>query len=660
MMRRLTLILSLILFAVLCAAPVNAQPEPRTYQPYTPANGDFPNPERGFYHQGEPLWLNLERNPYTLDQMLNLRANQAISVMRWYLLMDELVAVDVIPEETLTYIDSQFDMAREAGMKVIPRVAYNFPQGGTYPYTEPDATLARTLSHISQLTPVLVANADVIAFMEIGFVGAWGEWHSSTNGHVDEGTGINDNSRAIISALLAALPSDRMVAMRYAGYKQQLYGNSPLTAQQAFSGIPQARMGAHNDCFLASNTDWGTYPEGAQARAALRQYISDDNQFLPQGGETCNNNSEAAPYVGCDNAVSDLKLLRFSVLNILYHEDVLQGWRDGGCFESIAKRLGYRLELVESTLPSKIAAGKSLHLNLRLKNVGFASPYNPRGFEIVLRSQADGSLHRPTLANTPDPRRWLPDLGTFTLDIQAGLAGDLPAGTYDVLLNLPDPAPLLYGRPDYSIRLANQGVWEAVTGFNDLLVDLIVTAPTVGVTSELLTNGGFEEALTAWAVTRPVGKPDNDKVVCGGLGAVGTDCAFLFKGGVGERTRLTQIVTLTGGQISASDVLSVTLNYSSRKPSNALSVKIIAQPTGAASEQVIALRATQFTRTTTHKTMPVYDVRTVTLPASMSDSALDSLTLRVQFKNTSGKLYLDDIHLSVTTPSVRGGVLPLP
>jgi len=658
-MRRTVFILSLLVLSLIFAAPVSAQSEPRTFKQYTPANGNFPNPERGFYHQGEPLWMDLERNPYTFNQMVTLREEQGITVMRWYLLIDELVDVDTIPAETLEYIDSQFDLAREAGMKVIPRVAYNFPVGGEYPFTDPDAPLARTLSHISQLTTVLESNADVIAFMEIGFVGAWGEWHSSTNLNVDDETGINDNSRAIITALLDALPSERMIAMRYAGYKQQLYGDAPLTAEQAFTGTPQARMGAHNDCFLASNTDWGTYPENAQKRAALRQYLSDDNQYVPQGGETCNNDSEAAPYIGCDNAVSDLELLRFSVLNILYHPGVLNGWRTQGCFDSIAKRLGYRLQLVESTIPSKIAAGQSLHLNLRLKNTGFASPYNPRGFEIILRSHADGSLYRPTLTTIPDPRRWLPDLGTFTLDIQTALAGDFPAGTYDVLLNLPDPAPLLYDRPEYSIRLANQGVWEPETGFNDLLVDVTVSAASVGVTSDVLINGGFEDALTAWTVSRPIGKPDNDKVVCGGLGAAGSDCAFLFKGGAGERTRLVQTVTLTGGQVSASDTLSVSLNYSSRLAANKLSVKIIAQPTGAAAEQVMALPVAQFTRTTT-LTTPVYDVRTATLPISLNDSALDSLTIQVQFKSTSGKLYLDDVRLMVTTPGVRGGVLPLP
>jgi len=48
------------------------------------------------------------------------------------------------------------------------------------------------------------------------------------------------------------------------------------------------------------------------------------------------------------------------------------------------------------------------------------------------------------------------------------LPSTVEPGTYQLLLNLPDPEPTLKGRPEYSIRLANAGVWEAATGYNNL------------------------------------------------------------------------------------------------------------------------------------------------------------------------------------------------
>ena len=48
----------------------------------------------------------------------------------------------------------------------------------------------------------------------------------------------------------------------------------------------------------------------------------------------------------------------------------------------------------------------------------------------------------------------------------------MPAGQYQLLLELPDP--LLANRPEYSIRLANEGTWDAVTGLNNLNATITV------------------------------------------------------------------------------------------------------------------------------------------------------------------------------------------
>lgn len=467
---RLIRLLSITLLVLCLSSLTIAQISPRQTITYEFAKANFPNPERGFFDQNGPLLMGAGRNPQQVDTLRALRS-KGISLVRWYFYIDEFRGSS-IPADTLTFIDSQFDVVRAAGLKVIPRFAYNSPVGGQYPFYDPDATLKRVLNHIGQIKPILQENADVIAFMEIGYVGAWGEWHSSTHELVNDDTGINDKSRQIVAALMDALPSNRMVAMRFPFYKQELYGLAPLTDAEAFNQTPKARMGGHNDCFVSSYTDVGTYPEPTAERTAVRQFVHDDNRFVPQGGETCSAGSEAYPYIQCSNAKSDLAYLRYSTLNILYHPDVLNLWRSQGCFPTIARKLGYRLRMISTTAPVTAAAGNPYNIAITLRNMGYAAPYNPRGFEIVLRSHTTGELYRPALANVPDPRRWLPDLKAFTLDISMTLPANLPNGVYDVLLNLPDPAPTLYGHPEYSIRLANKKVWESSTGFNDLRYDL--------------------------------------------------------------------------------------------------------------------------------------------------------------------------------------------
>lgn len=439
---------------------------------YRPSDDNFSNPERGFYHQDAPMWLDIDRVPQSADELRELREVYHISMVRFYFLIDEF-RDEPITSEALAYIQAQFDAVRDAGFKMIPRFAYNFPQGGEYPYQEPDAPLERVLAHIDQLMPILRKNADVIAFMEIGFVGGWGEWHSSTNNLVDEEMGLNDASRTIIEALLNALSPERMIAMRYLPYKMDLYGEQPLTSEQAFSSIPQARMGYHNDCFLASPTDWGSYSEDETIRQQQKTFLRVDNQYVPQGGETCNIGEDAQPYVHCENALQELAYLRFSTLNRDYHPDVLALWQEEGCYDEIAMRLGYRLRLIQAQIPYQFMVGEIANITITLQNDGFASPYNPRGFEVILRA-SDGIRYPFSVSESHDPRHWLPDLGVIELPIQITLPEDMPSGEYDVLLHLPDSTPSLYGNPAYSIRFANEDVWESETGLNYLVTTTVI------------------------------------------------------------------------------------------------------------------------------------------------------------------------------------------
>jgi hypothetical protein len=71
-----------------------------------------------------------------------------------------------------------------------------------------------------------------------------------------------------------------------------------------------------------------------------------------------------------------------------------------------------------------------------------------------------------TLVFTTEVRKWLP--GDVTVRQSFKLPAGIVAGTYEVLLNLPDGYNTLRNMPAYSIRLANNNVWESTTGYNNL------------------------------------------------------------------------------------------------------------------------------------------------------------------------------------------------
>ena len=105
-----------------------------------------------------------------------------------------------------------------------------------------------------------------------------------------------------------------------------------------------------------------------------------------------------------------------------------------------------------------------------MRNEGYAAPYNPRDVRLVLRNTSSGALTRLTLNS--DPRSWAAG-ATVSIKQTVTVPSSVPAGRYQLLLELPDP--LLPTRPDYSIRLANQGTWDATTGLNNLTASVTVS-----------------------------------------------------------------------------------------------------------------------------------------------------------------------------------------
>ncbi len=120
----------------------------------------------------------------------------------------------------------------------------------------------------------------------------------------------------------------------------------------------------------------------------------------------------------------------------------------------------------------------------QVKNEGYAAPYNPRLVELVFR-RTDALTYTRTFTiydpsgprdDERDPRFWLAG-GTYTISQVVSFPTGLPAGSYEVMLNLPDPEPVLRDQPAYSIRLVGSD-WEASTGYNKLDHTIMVTGYT--------------------------------------------------------------------------------------------------------------------------------------------------------------------------------------
>jgi hypothetical protein len=413
---------------------------------FLPSDEEIPNPERGFHDDidlvrgGDFSWVRAEG--LTLA-FANIRLDAYRSAPLDARLLDALT--------------SGFADVRAAGIKVVLRFVYNDGD------QDPDAPRARILEHLRQLQPILAANADVIAVMQAGFIGAWGEWHTSSNG-LDNPA----DRAAILAAIVDALPASRMTQVRTPMFKAASFGG-PLTA--GFDGSPAARIGHHDDCFLVSDDDLGTYAEPIQT---WKDYVAEEGRFTPVGGVSCAINP---PRTDCPTALREMDRHHWSFVSALYHHAVLEGWTAQGCMPEMRKRLGYRIALVEVAHSERVAPGGILRLSITLANVGWAAMFNPRSVVVVLGNEQ--------AALDVDPRTWEPG-SMNTLNVRLRVPADLAPGNYRLALRLPDP--LLPDNPLYAVELANWGVWDAPDNVltERLIVDDAATGDVDGTAAALV------------------------------------------------------------------------------------------------------------------------------------------------------------------------------
>jgi hypothetical protein len=493
-MKKGILIITVTWFCALQSIAQNVKME------YKENREDISNPERGFYiptgtRAGNFILLDAKLlKAYRIHPQQIAGASYSVNVSLIYrgYELDAFVH-QPLSDAFLQKMQQDFDAVREAGLKMILRFAYtNTAKSGAckdeYAICPPygDAPRAVVLNHIKQLKPLLQKNADVIAVLQEGFIGIWGENYftdyfgdASTNGAGKILDSSWHHRNELLKALLDALPRSRMVQVRTPQIKQKfVYGPSamvnslPLKLSVAFTGSYQARIGFHNDCFLSTPDDYGTYYDYGSsalprqpANEVLRKYIAADTKFTAVGGETCDDafspQNDCAPF---GYAEKEMAAMHFSYLNAAYNNQVNNDWDSLGCMKNIQQKLGYRLVLQNAVFPVKAVRGKKFTVQLQLENKGYAAPFNPRPVQFILRNKQTGKI--VILDVKTNIQKWF--TGKVVLQQEFVLPASIEKGEYELLLNLPDGFKRLQGNPLYSIRLANEDMWEASTGFNDL------------------------------------------------------------------------------------------------------------------------------------------------------------------------------------------------
>lgn len=450
---------------------------------YTASTDNILNPERGFLRH-----LSARSTGYNLltsSQLSSYKTNGNSIVLRLFYLHNFIS--QPISSSYLSNMQSDFNTLRNAGMKCVVRFAYSDSDNSGILY---NPSKSKILQDIAQIAPILQSNQDVIMSCELGWIGAWGEGDTTdcaltTEFGNTQGSYLNwnatkwNNRKEVYEAFMNVLPN-KYFHIRMPSSKMALYGTTPIAE---LGSDYKHRLGGHNDCFLGSANDYWTYIPTPPAPEY--PYLQQETKFVPMGGETCALNPPRSNYTTADQ---EMRGFHYSYLNEDYNVDVLASW--GTSITDVKKLLGYRLELINSVVPSLALVNTDFNITLNLRNIGYAAPFNQRNVYLVFRNTITNIEYKYFVST--DIRTWL---GNVT--INKTITNVLPIGVYKVFLSMPDINPTISSRSDYAIRCANLNTWESSSGYNDLL-------QTISIQSSLNTNPPVVNPLDSAVVTNPI------------------------------------------------------------------------------------------------------------------------------------------------------------
>ena len=455
------------------------------------------NPERGFRFEQKAGLEDGEKQGKSNRSAWRFAeyAKDGVRITQAYCYLTEYCESD-IPQSKLDALQADFDRARREGVKVLLRFAYETDMS-----RKRGPTAERILSHIRELTPIVRANADVIYVLQCGWVGAWGEFHSSAHRLEYDEVEVP----RIVKATLDMLPENRVTMMR-TSYQRSLAlaglgGDCEVNAETARGKSPAARIGFFNDATLANYHDSGTFLHDRKALAGMAWDEILGLRFDQPGAPVFDRMARESVYVPVDGelfwtghvdplrqnglaAIQRLRQHHYTTLSIVHGNSELDmnggagaidAWKSSpvtpellaaygipfepgyfagvpyrSAYEYIRDHLGYRL-VAKSCV---VSDGK---VRLTVHNYGFAAPVNPRKASFAVLS-ADGAVAE--IPTDFDCRRLLAERDAV---IEASVPR-LENGE-NLALWLPDESERIRRRSEYAIALAGGAEVKTVGGF---------------------------------------------------------------------------------------------------------------------------------------------------------------------------------------------------
>ncbi len=281
--------------------------------------------------------------------------------------------------------------------------------------------------------------------VDIGSVGAWGEWHIYGD-----------------SGLMPTIEQQKAVIALY----KTAFSETPLVAlADSFYQEEANEFGETGDYLVESGqTGWRGDSWG-------RSYFNDSryrpiNDLIPERWKThpvlLETSDVISAWAGANIAPSveiDSKEIQLAFDDALsWHVSQLNLKGDGipqefnAAFQEVAKKLGFRLVLRKATVPASVAPNSALSLEMEWENVGVAPPY--RDFRIALRLMDESGAVTAETVTEKSVKGWLPEQSIVTSS-SLNVPANLIAGNYLLQVGL-----VFHNAADRTLPIAVEGTTE--------------------------------------------------------------------------------------------------------------------------------------------------------------------------------------------------------
>ena len=320
--------------------------------------------------------------------------------------------------------------------------------------TSIEASRDNFLGAVQELLDELVAQFDgdpAIAFIQVGFLGHWGEWHTffDPGDPLDCDLTTDGDAHETMNAVLDGFDAFDSTLVLVSADVLQCH-QRPIDGTPADPGVEwfSRSIGIHDDDFANStvcetygldtraNTwgaenDWVSLPVGGEVQPSLQGPIHNDDDSLDCAADP--DTYDTGELDGATEATHPSFLLDYA----LFHGSPTLAQETNA--EATARRMGYQYFVSAVALPDDPRTDEPLMLTVRVENLGVAPVYYALDVELVV---LDGAVEVATLATDIylEDVYDAPARGVDSVEFPLAIADHgLPAATYDLALRVPNP-----------------------------------------------------------------------------------------------------------------------------------------------------------------------------------------------------------------------------